>query len=119
MKTKTHQMNSLDEIQKYIRQEKALKKAISSLTEKLNNVQNQIRDLTLKEIKSLKQKDVNLEGLMTNLEVCRYLKISSSTLYRMRIYNGFPCVKVDGRKNVMFKRSDVDKYLSHLNNTQV
>ena len=42
------------------------------------------------------------------------LEISKSTLYRMRTYDNFPSVKIEGRKSVMFRKQDIDKYMDNL-----
>jgi excisionase family DNA binding protein len=104
-------MEKINEIQKLMKKEKSLKKAILTLTERLYSVQNILSDLTLKEIKKNQPKDTSKDELMTNSEVCKLLNISSSTLYRMRVYNGFPSVKIEGRKNVMYKKSDINNYM--------
>ncbi len=104
-------MEKIIEIQKLMKREKAFKKAILLLTTKLYNVENQISDLKLKELKRLQPKAIQGDEFMTNSEVCKYMKISSSTLYRMRIYDGFPSVKIERRKNVMYNKNDIDQYI--------
>ena len=42
------------------------------------------------------------------------LEISASTLYRMRTYDNFPSVKIEGRKSVMFRKQDIDEYMENL-----
>ncbi len=42
------------------------------------------------------------------------LEISTSTLYRMRKYDGFPYIKEQGRKSVMYRKKDIDEYLDNL-----
>ncbi|MEI8272508.1 MAG: helix-turn-helix domain-containing protein [Paludibacter sp.] len=109
-------MEKLNEIQKLMKREKAFKKAILVMNEKLFNIQNQISELTLKELKKIQPKETANNDMLSISEACKWLQISASTLYRMRIYDGFPSVKIEGRKNVMFKRSDINDYLNPTKN---
>jgi excisionase family DNA binding protein len=49
------------------------------------------------------------EDLMTKPEVMEYLRISRQTLQRLMRKHAFPFIKFE--KKVLFKRSDIDKYL--------
>jgi predicted DNA-binding transcriptional regulator AlpA len=42
------------------------------------------------------------------------LEISQSTLYRMRMYDNFPFVKIEGRKSVMFNKKEIEDYMANL-----
>jgi excisionase family DNA binding protein len=53
------------------------------------------------------------EVLMTKLEVQAYLRISHDTLHRIMKTHGLPYIKLE--KKVLFKKSDIDKFLeAHL-----
>jgi excisionase family DNA binding protein len=47
--------------------------------------------------------------LMTKQEVMEYLRISHQTLYRLMKSGAFPYVKLE--RKVLFKRSDIDKWI--------
>jgi len=105
-------MGNLTEIQKLVKRQKSYMKGLLVMTEKLFDIQNQIAELNLREIKK-SQTNSNIEtDLLSSGKVCKLLGISSSTLYRMRINDEFPSVKIEGRKNVMFQKSEIKKFIN-------
>lgn len=60
-------------------------------------------------LKNIQMKERKLD-LLTSKDVCSWLEISPSTLYRMRM-DGLPYIKEEGRKNILFKRQDVLEYM--------
>lgn len=111
-------MKEVNSIQNLLRRQKAYMNGILVMQRKLFDIQNQIDELIFKEIKKEKNQQKISSDLMSAKDVCSQLEISSSTLYRMRVHNNFPFVKIKGRKTVMFKKQDVDKYLENLKNKQ-
>ncbi|WP_455666907.1 helix-turn-helix transcriptional regulator [Phocaeicola sp.] len=107
-------MKEVNDIQKLIKRQKAYQKGILVMTEKLFDIQAQIATLTIKEIKKEKKIEKKSTDLLSSKDVCSMLKISASTLYRMRTYDNFPFVKIEGRKSVMFRRQDIDEYMENL-----
>ena len=106
-------MKQVNDIQKLMKRQKNLMNGILVLTKKLFDVQTQLSTLTYNEIKKEKEHDGGAkEDLLTSQQVCDKYKISASTLYRMRTYDGLPCMKVDGRKNVMYKVKDLEEFWS-------
>ena len=83
------------------------------LCRKLFDIQTQIATLTLKEMKKDKKIEKNSTDLLSSKDVCSMLEISASTLYRMRMYDNFPYVKIDGRKSVMFNKKDIEEYMAN------
>lgn len=107
-------MKEVNDIQKLIKRQKAYQKGILVMTEKLFDIQTQIATLTIKEMKKEKKIEKNSTNLLSLKDVCSMLEISASTLYRMRMYDGFPFVKIEGRKNVMFNKKDIEEYMVNL-----
>lgn len=107
-------MNEVIDIQKLLKRQKAFQKGILVMTEKLYEIQSQLAELMLKEIKKGKKKEKTPSDLMSAKDVCSILEISPSTLYRMRMHNNFPCVKIEGRRTVMFRKKDIDDYIENL-----
>lgn len=89
-------------------------KGILVMTEKLFEIQTQIAELTIKELKKKKKRERAPSDLLSSKDVCSMLEISASTLYRMRTYDNFPSVKIEGRKSVMFRKQDIDEYMENL-----
>lgn len=107
-------MNKAIDIQKLLRRQKAYMKGILVMTEKLFDIQAQISELTIKELKKEKKRERIPSDLLSTKDVCNMLEISASTLYRMRTYDNFPSVKIEGRKSIMFRRQDIDEYIENL-----
>lgn len=107
-------MKEVNDIQKLIKRQKAYQKGILVMTEKLFDIQTQIAALTLKEMKKEKKVEKNSTDLLSSKDVRSMLEISASTLYRMRMYDNFPYVKIDGRKSVMFNKKDIEQYMANL-----
>lgn len=105
-------MGNLTEMQKLLRRQKSYMKGLLVMTEKLFDIQNQIAVLNFKEIKNNNSNCNTTVKLFTSKEVCDLLNLSQSTLYRMRMVNGFPFVKVEGRKNIMYNRQDIFEYIN-------
>lgn len=95
-------MEEVIDIQKLLRRQKAYMKGILVMIEKLFEIQTQITELTIKELKKEKKRERAPSDLLSSKDVCSMLKISVSTLYRMRTYDNFPSMKIEGRKSVMF-----------------
>lgn len=106
-------MKEVNDIQKLIRRQKAYQKGILVMTEKLFDIQTQIATLTLKEMKKEKKVEKKSTDLLSSKDVRSMLEISASTLYRMRMYDNFPYVKIDGRKSVMFNKKDIEEYMAN------
>lgn len=107
-------MEEAIDIQKLFRRQKAYMKGILVMTEKLFDIQAKIAELTVKELRKEKKKEKLPSDLLSSKDVCSMLEISTSTLYRMRTYDGFPSVKIEGRKSVMFRKQDIDEYMEKL-----
>ncbi len=107
-------MKEVVDIQKLIKRQKSYQKGILVMIGKLFDIQNQINDFMLKEAKKRKEITKDSMDLLSAKDVCSMLEISSSTLYRMRTYDGFPCIKEQGRKSVMFRKKDIDEYLDNI-----
>lgn len=107
-------MIEVNEIQKLIKRQKAYQKGILVMTEKLFDIQTQIATLTLKEMKKEKKIEKKSTDLLSSKDVRSMLEISASTLYRMRMYDNFPYVKIEGRKSVMFNKKDIEQYMANL-----
>lgn len=107
-------MKEVNDIQKLIKRQKAYQKGILVMTEKLFDIQVQIATLIIKEMKKEKEIEEASADLLSSKKVCSMLEISASTLYRMRTYDDFPSVKIEGRKNVMFRKHDIDEYIENL-----
>jgi len=82
-------MKEVIDIQKLLRRQKAYMKGILVMTEKLFEVQSQIAEFTIKEVKNESKKEKISSNLLSSKDVCSMLEISTSTLYRMRTYDGF------------------------------
>ncbi|MDR1516676.1 MAG: helix-turn-helix domain-containing protein [Dysgonamonadaceae bacterium] len=108
------QIDKVNDIQKLIKRQKAYQKGILVMTEKLFDIQNQIATLTLKELNKDRKKEKPSTDLLSAKDVCSMLEISQSTLYRMRMYDGFPFVKIEGRKSVMFNKKEIEEYMANL-----
>lgn len=109
-------MKEVKDIQELLRKQKSYMNAILLMTEKLFGVQAQLAELMAKEIKTEIKVDNTPSDILSAKDVCSMLEISPSTLYRMRIQNGFPYIKEKGRKNIMFRKEDIDEYLINLKN---
>lgn len=107
------QINKVNSIQKLLRRQKAYMKGILVMQEKLFDIQNQISEELFKELKREKKKEKVSSDLLSAKDVCSMLEISNSTLYRMRMYDNFPYVKIEGRKSLMFNRKDIDDYIAN------
>lgn len=107
------QINEVNNIQKLLQRQKAYMKGILVMQEKLFDIQSQISELMLKEAKKEKEKKKERKSsdLLSLNDVCSMFEFSHSTLYRMRMYNGFPYVKVEGRRSLMFNRKDVIEFM--------
>ena len=108
------QDNEVNDIQKLLRRQKAYMKGILVMQEKLFDIQNQIASLTIKELRKDKEKEKSSSDLLSAKDVCNMLKISQSTLYRMRTCDGFPFVKIEGRKSVIFNKKEIEEYMVSL-----
>lgn len=104
-------MSNLIELKKLYKRQSAYMKTIQLMNTRLLEVQSLIAELTIKELKYLDSKSKNEAELLTSKEVCKLLNISASTLYRMRIVDELPCIKIEGRKNVMFRKSEIDNFM--------
>lgn len=102
------------DLQKLLQKQKSYMKIILGMTEKLFKIQIQIAELTIKELKKEKKRERASSNLLSSKDVCSMLEISKSTLYRMRTYDNFPSVKIEGRKSVMFRKQDIDEYMENL-----
>ncbi len=51
------------------------------------------------------------EKLMTKADICEYLTLSDSTLFRLRRDNVFPKPLQLGARTIRWKRKDIDDYL--------
>lgn len=107
------QIDEVNNIQKLLRRQKAYMKGILVMQEKLFDIQSQIAELMLKEAKKEKKKERKPSDLLSSKDVCSMLEISKSTLYRMRMYDDFPYVKIDGRKSVVFNKKDIEEYMAN------
>ena len=67
-----------------------------------------------KEIKKEGEPVIEKSYLLSSRDVCKMFAISASTLYRLRTQNGLPFVKVEGRKNVMFSKKEIEEYFSKI-----
>lgn len=105
------QINEVNEVHKLLRRQKAYMKGILVMQEKLFDIQSQISELMLKEAKKEKKKERKSSDLLSSNDVCSMFEFSHSTLYRMRMYDGFPYVKVEGRRSVMFNKKDVVEFM--------
>lgn len=108
------QIKEVNNIQSLLRRQKAYMKGILVMQEKLFDIQSQISELVFEESKKEKGKERKPSDLLFSKDVCSMLEISKSTLYRMRTYDNFPSVKIEGRKSVMFRKQDIDKYMENL-----
>lgn len=100
-----------DSINKLLRRQAALQRAILKLQQSLFEVQGQLNDSFIKSLKRQKTNDVKSKDIMTSSEVCDMLKISQSTLRRMELYKGFPYIRIPGQKKLIFSRKDIIEYL--------
>ncbi len=107
-------MKENKDLKKLLRRKKAFVKGINVMYNKLYEIDFEIATLLDKKIEAISENEGKTSNLMTQKEVCKRLEISPSTLYRMRTQNDFPYVKIDGRKNIMFNKKDVDEY--HIKN---
>lgn len=107
-------MKEVNDIQKLIKRQKAYQKGILVMIEKLFDIQNQIAMFVLKGTKTEKTVIKSSTDLLSSKDVCSMLEISASTLYRMRKDDGFPYIKEQGRKSVMYRKKDIDEYLDNL-----
>jgi predicted DNA-binding transcriptional regulator AlpA len=105
------QLEAVNDIQKLLKRQKAYMNGILVMQEKLFNIQRHISELMLKEAKQEKQKERKPSELLSSKDVCSMFEFSPSTLYRMRMYDGFPYVKVEGRRSVLFNKKDVVEYM--------
>lgn len=106
------QINKVNDIQKLLRRQKAYMKGILVMQEKLFDIQNQISEELLKEVKREKKKEKVTSDLLSAKDVCSMLEISASTLYRMRTEDDFPFIKIDGKKSIMFNKKDIEEYMA-------
>ena len=106
------QLNEVNNIQKLLRRQKAYMKGIHVMQEKLFDIQCQISELILKEVKKEKKKERQPSDLLSSKDVCSMFEFSHSTLYRMRTYDGFPYIKVEGRRGIMFNKKDVVEFMA-------
>lgn len=104
-------INMNDSINKLLRRQAALQRAILKLQQSLFEVQSQLNDSFIKSLKRQKKKEVKSKDIMTSSEVCDMLKISQSTLRRMELYKGFPYTRIPGQKKLIFSRMDIMAYL--------
>lgn len=109
-------MKEVNNLSKLLGKQKAYQKGLLILTKKIFDNQNQILNILTNKIGEIQVREPNLSMLLTSKEICDELKISQSTLYRMRVEDGFPYTKIKGRKNIMFNRKDIEEYLSNKNN---
>lgn len=72
----------------------------------------QIAKLMIREINMESVRYGKLNDLINAKETCDLLECSPSTLYRMRRDDYFSYAKIEGRKNVMLKRKEVEEYIS-------
>ncbi len=103
-------MKEVIEVQQLLRRQKAYMKNILIMTEKLFEIQSQIAELTIKELKRESQKENVSSDLISSKDVCSMFGMSASTLYRRRKEDSFPYVKVEGRKEVMFSKKAIEEY---------
>ena len=105
-------MRNSSKIQKLLEKQKGYMNVMLNMTAKLNSVQNQISELSFWEFKK-EQSNSNKENeLLSSDEACKYLKISMSTLYRLRLKDGLSCIKLPGRKNVMFRKNEINEFIN-------
>lgn len=106
------QINEVNDIQKLLRRQKAYMKGILVMQEKLFDIQNQISEELIKEVKREKKKEKVTSDLLSAKDVCSMLEISASTLYRMRTEDGFPFIKIPSKKSIMFNKKDIEEYMA-------
>lgn len=105
------QINEVNNIQKLLKRQKAYMKGILVMQEKLFDIQNQISEELFKELKREKKEKVSSD-LLSAKDVRSMLEISASTLYRMRTEDGFPFIKIPGKKSIMFNKKDIEEYMA-------
>ncbi len=103
-------MKENKDLKKLLRRKKAFVKGINVMYNKLYEIDFEIATLLDKRIDEISENEEKTSNLMTQKEVCDELKISPSTLYRLRTQNDLPFVKINGRKNIMFNRKDIEEY---------
>ncbi|NCC99455.1 MAG: DNA-binding protein [Bacteroidia bacterium] len=105
-------MKEVNDIHKLLRRQKAYMKGMLVMQEKLFDIQNQISEELLKEVKREKKKEKVTSDLLSAKDVCSMLEISASTLYRMRKEDNFPFIKIPGKKSIMFNKKDIEEYMA-------
>ena len=99
------------ELMKLLKRQKTYVRLVNNFSQELNLINSQILEELIKcPDENKKSKTIN-EEYLTPKEVCKMLKISPSTLYRMRRDNKIPCTKFEGRKNVHFSKKEIINFM--------
>lgn len=104
-------MKGVNDIQKLLKRQKSYQKNIVVMVGKLFDIQNQIGVLTQIELNKKNEIGKGTTDLLTTRDVCNMLGVSQSTLYRMRTNDGFPFIKIEGRKGIMYNKKDIEEFL--------
>jgi len=91
-------------------QQKALQGTILKLTMKLHELQAEIAVLKAQEKYKQEISNKSDDDILTTKDVCSWLEISDSKLYRMRVSDNFPFIKMDGRRDVLYSRSAIERF---------
>lgn len=53
----------------------------------------------------------DFHSYLTVKEAARYLRVSEGWLYRQSEAKAIPCIKIAGRRNIRFRRVDLDRWM--------
>lgn len=100
------------DLQRLRKKQEAYQAAIGRFQKKITDVQNQMLKICL-EVAEVSNRPLSEEKkYLSAREVCDMLGVSNSTLYRMRLKQNLPFVKVAGKRNVRFDKEEVIKFMN-------
>mgnify|MGYP006371252679 FL=1 len=100
------------ELQKLRKKQEAYQAAIGRFQNKIADVQNQMLKICLEVTEESNRASKEEKRYLSTKEVCDMLGVSDTTLYRMRLEQNLPFVKVAGKRNVRFDKEEVIKFMN-------
>jgi len=91
-------------------QQKAVQRSILNFTMKLYELQAEVAVLKAQKKYQQEISNKNNNDILTTKDVCSWLEISESKLYRMRVFDNLPFIKKEGRRDVLYSRSAIERF---------
>jgi len=111
--SKSNAENLNAELNKLLKRQVGLTKALSTCNKEFLENQNKINALILKRINAKIVKTKVSENILNDTQIGKLLGVSKSTLYRLRRDEGLPHHKV--KKKITYKRNEVEEWQRNRN----